>query len=289
MYRVRAEELRIGAEAHHSKECHFKVKACGIAGRTKIRAILPCGCSYSLTVPGEPSVKYKPDGPGFLVFSPAGKKVGCHRCQADKFTTPTAVSQQEGEASNAAFGRPASKAEPCASQEEPRDQPPDTEPCAQPPSWWLTPDFDIRFAEVLFLHKMCPPNIDHCAPPSLKPRSFATAPLNAALESRVCADVFRTIECEERFPRVSTAEWLDGTTLSYLEESASGRGPIRAHWQELRSKRACVVEPPPVDAGADQHRRKRRCNVRGAAASRVWVDSTGTRLYTNEDGRVLRK
>ena len=74
--------LQLDAEAHPSadKAGMYRVIARGLPGRTKIKAQLPCGCSYALKVPGQPEDPYKPNGKGLLTFRPTGRE-GCMQCQ----------------------------------------------------------------------------------------------------------------------------------------------------------------------------------------------------------------
>ena len=44
-------ELRLDAQPHPQHSGMFRVRVSGVDGGQKLRACLPCGCSYPLTVP----------------------------------------------------------------------------------------------------------------------------------------------------------------------------------------------------------------------------------------------
>jgi hypothetical protein len=159
---------------------------------------------------------------------------------------PAPVAQVAGPA--AVVAAAAAAAAPAAPAAEDTSEPP-------PPSWWTRGTDDDKMAEVFYL-----------TDPS-------KAPYPNSYEDRLA---FGSIHTKERFPSVTSRQWLQAAT--YIDSQLIDGGRIRARWLEIKSD--------PSQIQMDTPRRKRKANP--SANDKVWIDEVDQQpFHTDKDGRVL--
>jgi len=125
----------------------------------------------------------------------------------------------------------------------------------EPPSWWVVPDFDHKFAELLYLLQMPPHNADH----------WVFSPEQSPL----------TRDC---FPQQTTEQLF--CAVHYVKVQGQSGGRIWQHYKALKkgtAKNQMLANTLNSPCG-----RPKRRKVRNRHSLKVWVSSvSGKSLITN--------